>query len=82
MPPHTTDPNCYDPLTPYHHLKPVLHSLNDRQPQSTKKNRQPSLLNSMEPHPVRFVDNAHVLMSNGWIARGAPSLLRVCSSPP
>ena len=36
----------------------------------------------MEPHPIRFVDNAHVLMSNGWVARGAPCVLSVYSPPP
>ena len=24
----------------------------------------------MQPHPVRFVDKAHVLLTNGWVVRG------------
>ena len=35
----------------------------------------------MAPVPVRFVDKAHVLMSDGWVVRGVCLHVCVCSLP-
>ena len=47
----------------------------------TRQPMQPTSDTHMAPTPVRFVDKAHVLMSDGWVVRGVCLHVCVCSLP-